>query len=119
MANARRKLLIAAATLAAGAATGLAVHAQSPRVIKVVARKYVFLPGKIELKKGEAVILEFTSADVVMGFNLPDFKLRTDIIPGQVSKLPFTPDKAGTFTFLCDIFCGDGHESMSGEMVIT
>jgi heme/copper-type cytochrome/quinol oxidase subunit 2 len=33
--------------------------------------------------------------------------------------LSFTPDKAGTFTFLCDVFCGDGHEGMSGRLVVT
>jgi len=32
--------------------------------------------------------------------------------------LRFTPDKVGTFTFLCDIFCGDGHEGMSGTMKV-
>ena len=30
-----------------------------------------------------------------------------------------TPDKAGTFIFLCDVFCGDGHEGMNGTLVVT
>ena len=60
-----------------------------------------------------------SAPEVVMGFNLPDYKLRTDIIPGQVSRLTLTADKAGTFPFLCDIFCGDGHEGMSGKLVVT
>jgi cytochrome c oxidase subunit 2 len=29
-----------------------------------------------------------------------------------------TPDKAGSFTFFCDIFCGDGHEDMEGTLVV-
>jgi cytochrome c oxidase subunit II len=62
------------------------------------------------------VTLEFVTADVVMGFNAPDFKARADIIPGQVSRVRLTPDKTGTFTFLCDIFCGEGHEGMSGQI---
>jgi heme/copper-type cytochrome/quinol oxidase subunit 2 len=24
----------------------------------------------------------------------------------------------GTFTFLCDIFCGDGHERMQGTITV-
>ncbi len=116
----RRRMLFGGAALVAGAAAGSIVLAQSKeRVIKVVARKFVFLPGTLELKKGEPVTLEFTSPEVVMGFNAPDFKIRTDIIPGTVSRLRFTPDKAGTFPFLCDIFCGDGHEGMSGQLVVT
>jgi cytochrome c oxidase subunit 2 len=115
----RRHLLQAGLLIAAGAALGGRVLAQNERVVKVVARKWVFLPADIPLKKGEPVTLEFTSPDVVMGFNAPDFKLRADIIPGQVAKVRFTPDKTGTFTFLCDIFCGDGHESMSGRLIVT
>ena len=54
-----------------------------------------------------------------MGFSVPDFNVRADIVPGQVARVRLTPDKAGTFTFLCDIFCGSGHETMSGTMVVT
>jgi cytochrome c oxidase subunit 2 len=119
MRKARRRFLAGGAAVALAASAGIAVRAQQPRVIPVVARKFVFLPSTIKLKKGEAVTLEFTSPEVVMGFNAPEFKVRTDIIPGQVAKLTFTPDKAGTFVFLCDVFCGEGHESMSGELVVS
>jgi cytochrome c oxidase subunit II len=65
------------------------------------------------------VMFALSSADVLMGFSLPDFGMRADIVPGKVTELAFTPDKAGAFTFLCDIFCGSGHESMSGTLVVT
>jgi len=29
------------------------------------------------------------------------------------------PDKTGTFTFVCDIFCGTGHEEMDGTIEVT
>jgi len=45
-----------------------------------------------------------------MGFNLPDFNLRADIVPDKVTRVRLVPDKTGTFTFLCDIFCGARHE---------
>jgi len=119
MLDKRRHLLKAGMVVIAGASLGARVFAQNERVVKVVARKWVFLPADIELRKGEPVTLEFTAPEVVMGFNAPDFKVRADIVPGQVAKVRFTPDKAGTFTFLCDIFCGDGHESMSGRLIVT
>ncbi len=113
----RRKAVAGGLALLAAAVAG--VQAQQPRVIKVVARKFVFRPAEIALRRGEAVTIELTSADVVMGFNAPDFKVRADIIPGIVASVTFTPDKVGTFTFLCDVFCGDGHEAMSGQLVVT
>ena len=116
----RRRLLVGGVALLAGAAAGVGVLAQAKeRVIPVVARKFVFLPSVIQLKKGEPVVLEFTAPEVVMGFSAPDLKLRTDIIPGVPARVRFTPDKTGTFPFLCDIFCGDGHEGMNGTIVVT
>jgi len=114
----RRRFIAASAAagaLAAAGAWSLLAAAEEP-VIRVVARRFVYRPSVLRLKRGVPVVLEFTSADVVMGFNAPDFNVRTDIIPGQVSRLRFTPDKLGRFTFLCDVFCGDGHEGMTGEI---
>ena len=113
----RRRLLLLGA---AGAGLALRALAQAPEdVIHVTARRFVFLPNEITLKLGVPVSLELVSADVVMGFNLPDFKLRTDIIPGQVARLRLLPRRTGTFTFLCDVFCGDGHEGMNGRITVT
>lgn len=116
--DAKRRHVLAAAVAIAAAAAGVRAAAE-PRVIKVVARKFVFLPREIALRKGEPVTFELTAPEVVMGFNAPDFKVRADIIPGTPSRVTFTPDKVGTFTFLCDVFCGDGHEGMSGTLIVT
>jgi len=115
----RRLLLITAAACGIAPFAAL-VRAQSEeQVIKVVAKRFDYTPGEIQLKKGVPVTLEFTTLDVPMGFNAPDFGVRTDILPGMMSKVRFTPDKVGTFTFHCDIFCGSGHEDMAGTIVVT
>jgi cytochrome c oxidase subunit 2 len=114
----RRRVLAGGALLLTGVAAG-AVAQSGERVVKVRARKFVFEPQDIPLRKGETVVFEFTSADVAMGFYAPDFKVRSDIVPGLTTKLRFTPDRAGTFPFVCDVFCGDGHEDMGGTLVIT
>ena len=98
---------------------GLRAFAQpQEQVIKVVARRWTYSPNKLTLKKGVPVILELTSADVLMGFSAPDFQVRADIVPGQVARVRLVPDKVGTFTFLCDIFCGSGHETMNGTITV-
>ena len=114
----RRRLLAAGIAAAAGAAFGVEVLAQE-KVIRILARKFEFVPNDIELKKGEPVVFEFTSADVLMGFSLPDLKLRTDIPPGQVTRLRLTPERTGTFEFVCDNFCGEFHEDMAGRIRVT
>lgn len=89
-------------------------HVKQGKVIKIVAQRFVFTPREITLKKGETVTLELTTRDVLMGFSAPDFSTRSDIPPGATMRVTFTPDKTGTFSFLCDIFCGSGHENMDG-----
>jgi len=112
----RRQWLFAAGTGAASCFVAWRVRAAAPRVIPVVARKFVFLPNDITVKRGEAVVFELTAPEVVMGFSIPQLNLRSDIIPGQAARVALIADKPGTYDFLCDIFCGDGHEGMSGKL---
>ena len=112
----RRKLFGAiAATALAGVTGAVGVRSQpAEKVIKIRAFKFSYDPDEIVLKLKEPVVLELTSGDVPMGFNLPDFAVRATIVPGQTSRVRLVPDKAGQFVFHCDVFCGDGHEEMDG-----
>jgi cytochrome c oxidase subunit II len=112
--------------LVAYAAAGLAVSTvvigsgtPKEKVIKLTAKKFEYSPAEITVKKGEPVVIEVSSEDVKHGFTLPDFGIRTDIKPGSVNRISFTPDKAGRFAFACDVFCGGGHEDMSGTLIVT
>ena len=108
-----------AAAILAIAATGSYVMAQpKEKVIRISAKRFDYTPGNLRLKKGEPVVFELTTKDVLMGFNLPDFNLRADIVPDKVIRVRFVPDKTGTFTFLCDIFCGTKHEEMNGKITV-
>jgi cytochrome c oxidase subunit II len=121
MAIERRRFLTAlgAAALAVSAVGLHAATQPKEKVIKILARRFTYTPNQITLKQGVPVVIELRSADVLMGFSVPDFNVRTDVVPGKVARVRFTPDKTGTFTFLCDIFCGSGHETMNGTMIVT
>lgn len=89
------------------------------QVIKVTAKKFEYSPRVIAVKLNVPVVLEFTSLDRVHGFAVPDLKLQAEIKPGEVTRVRFIPDKVGTFDFHCSVFCGTGHEDMSGQVVVT
>ena len=119
MASCNRRVLLGAiaASAFAGVTGTLSVRSQpAERVIQIRAHKFTYEPDEIVLKLKVPVVLEFTSSDVPMGFNAPDFGVRATIIPGQTSRVRIVPDRAGTFVFHCDIFCGDGHEDMDGTI---
>ena len=113
--------------ISGAAATGVALLASSAvrvlavpseRVIPIVARKFVFIPNEVRVRVGEPVVLEFTAPEVAMGFFAPALGLRALIVPGETAHVRWTPDRAGRFDFLCDVFCGDGHEGMNGHLVV-
>jgi cytochrome c oxidase subunit II len=116
----RRQFILrgAAASAAAAAGAGLAMAQTAPRIIKVSAKRFEFTPNEIKLKLNEPVVFEVTTEDVLMGFNIPDFNARADIVPGKTQTLRLVPDRAGEFDFLCDIFCGTKHEEMSGKIFV-
>ncbi|SFA99345.1 cytochrome c oxidase subunit 2 [Collimonas sp. OK607] len=101
-----------------GQAQGQTKNVAKERVIKIQAKKFVYTPNQIVLKTGEPVVLEFTSVDFVHGFKIPDMNIRADLPPGKVTQVRLTPDKAGEYDFLCDNFCGSGHEEMSGKITV-
>ena len=110
--------LIVGAALGPRAIAALAAEAEKSQVIQMTARRFVYTPRDIEVKAGVPVVLEIMSIDFFHGFHIPDLKLRSDLPPGQVTRVRFTPDKPGVLPFLCDNFCGDGHEEMSGRIVV-
>ena len=99
--------------------SAFAIAAETEQAIQVTAKRFEYSPKDITVKKGVPVVLEFTSLDRLHGFNCPGLGIRTDIQPGKVNRLQFTPDKTGTFPFHCDNFCGTGHEGMRGSITVT
>ena len=104
--------------IALGAAMGVGQRAGNEQVIQVTAQRFTFTPSEIVVKIGQPVVLEFTSLDFVHGFNIPSLKLRADLPPGKTIRLRFTPERVGEHPFICDNFCGEGHEDMQGRIVV-
>lgn len=92
--------------------------ASQETVVKVVVQRFVFTPTEIVLRAGQPTVLEFQSLDFTHGFNVPDLKIRADLPPGQTTRVHLTPLKPGVYDFLCDNFCGAGHEQMNGKIIV-
>jgi cytochrome c oxidase subunit II len=117
----RRQVLHAllAGVAAAGARAGFAQGASEPRVIELTARRFAYEPNEIALKAGERVVIAIRSLDFMHGMNLPDLGMRLDLVPGRVTRLELHPKAPGVIDFVCDNFCGDGHENMHGRLIVS
>ena len=113
-----RACLTAAIVCALGISSGAAL-AEDAQVIKMSAKKFEFTPSEVTIKKNVPVVLQLTSLDKAHGIAIPGLNIRSDIKPGKVTELKFTPTKAGDLKFYCDVFCGDGHDGMEGKFKVT
>jgi cytochrome c oxidase subunit 2 len=103
------------------AASGIVkLHAQEAagRIIEIEARRFVFTPAQVSARQGETVTLALKAIDFVHGFSIPELGVRIDLMPGRVVKLDLRLDRPGRYAYLCDNFCGDGHEQMNGLLIV-
>jgi cytochrome c oxidase subunit II len=114
-----RSMCAAGGVAAIGVLGSRIVAAQSPREIEVVAQRFKFTPNEITLKHNERVVLLVRSLDFVHGFSVPDLRVRADLVPGRVTRIPVHAEKLGVLEFVCDNFCGDAHEEMHGRFIVT
>jgi heme/copper-type cytochrome/quinol oxidase subunit 2 len=84
----------------------------------IVARQWEFDPSVIEVNQGDRVILHIESVDVTHGFGLPEFNINEELRPGETVDVEFVADKKGSFTFSCTVYCGSGHGSMKGTLIV-
>ena len=94
------------------------VHADDVPVIDITAKRFAFSPDKITLKKGQTVKLRLHSEDVTHGFFLRTLKLDEEIPAGATTEVTVTPQQAGTFTSICDHFCGANHGNMNMTIMV-
>jgi len=106
-------LLATIATTRAGWA-----RADETPVIEIAAKRFAFTPNQITLKKGQTVKLRLHTEDVEHGFFLRPLKIDELIEPGKTVDVTVTPQVAGTFTTICDHFCGANHGNMNMTIVV-
>jgi cytochrome c oxidase subunit 2 len=85
---------------------------------EMTAKQFDFQPSTITVKQGDTVKLRITSNDVAHGFAINEFGINERIEPEQTVNIKFVADKKGTFRFYCSVFCGNGHGTMEGQLIV-
>ncbi len=93
--------------------------ASAPREIAVVAKRFAFEPASIEVIEGERIRLRVSSADGVHGLQVRKLRINK-LIPrgGQAVTIDFVAAAPGTYEILCSEECGDGHDTMTGTLIV-
>jgi cytochrome c oxidase subunit II len=86
--------------------------------VKLVMKKYEFVPPVVRVKQGQVVELDIETADVQHGLAVPDLGIKEPVRKGQVTTVLFRADKKGEYPMACYIICGPGHDDMAGKIVV-
>ena len=89
-----------------------------PHEIRITVKKYEYQPNVIHVKEGERVRLILTALDRKHGFELKEWKIKTEVEKGQEAVVEFLASRAGEFEFKCSVFCGLGHWGVKGKLIV-
>jgi len=68
------------------------------------------------LPKDRPVEFRINSKDVLHDFWVPEFRLKSDAVPGITTKIRLTPSRLGSYDVVCAELCGIGHSTMRQEV---
>jgi len=79
-------------------------------------------PEHITVKVGDHITWRITSleraVDATHGFAVPQYGINASIEPGEMVKIEFVADRAGTFPMYCTEFCSALHLEMMGYFMV-
>ena len=74
--------------------------------------------GELHVKKGVPYRFEIISQDVIHNFNVPDFTILMDAIPGRVNSVWNMFDQTGEYLIQCREYCGLLHYNMKAKLFV-
>ncbi|RME84633.1 MAG: cytochrome C oxidase subunit II, partial [Caldilineae bacterium] len=75
-------------------------------------------PNEIHIPAGATLTMFLTSRDVQHGFYVIGTDINVMVVPGQVSRVEHTFDEPGEYQILCHEYCGAGHQTMAGKIIV-
>lgn len=101
-----------------GADQGIPVVRPKPNSdVFLSAQMWRWSPAMI-LQKDQAYKMHISSLDVVHGLSIQPVNMNFQVYPGYDYVLEFKPTEVGEYKIVCNEFCGIGHHTMIGKIVV-
>jgi cytochrome c oxidase subunit 2 len=88
------------------------------QTVVMTAEKYQFTPEEVHVKQGTLVTLEVKSIEGTHGIAIGDFGIDVPLEEGVTKSIRFYAAMKGEYGFRCSHFCGIGHLSMTGKIIV-
>jgi cytochrome c oxidase subunit 2 len=74
--------------------------------------------NELHVPVGRPFKLLMTSEDVIHSFFVPEFRVHQDVLPTRYTAVWFEATRPGSYHLFCSQYCGTGHASMVGRVVV-
>jgi len=78
----------------------------------------LYIEGLLVVPRGQDVVLQLESRDVIHSFFVPELRLKQDVVPGMSQFAWFNANQTGEVDILCTELCGWGHYKMKARLRI-
>ena len=85
--------------------------------VYMLARLWAFWPI-LELEKGKSYRLHLSAMDYNHGFSLQPANINIQMVPGFEHVVTVTPNQTGTYSVVCNEYCGINHHTMVGRIYV-
>ena len=86
--------------------------------VVLLSQIWFFQPREGRLPAGATVDFVATSQDVIHGLRIQGTNVNLMLVPGQVSRATAHFPRPGEYLFLCHEYCGVGHHTMAGRIIV-
>lgn len=86
--------------------------------VVMIAQAWQWEPAEVTVPVGAEVTFTVTSADTIHGFLVPQTQINAMVIPGQITEVEQTFDDPGDYSVICHEYCGIGHQTMGGRIIV-
>ncbi len=97
---------------------GVETNPDGSLTVRMVAARYSFYPQEIEVPVDTDVTFRLASFDVLHGVHVPFSNMSTMVVPGYVSQVTTRFSRPGEGQFLCNEYCGLGHDYMWSRLKV-
>jgi cytochrome c oxidase subunit II len=74
--------------------------------------------ARLVLPVNRPVEFHINTKDVIHSFWVPQFRLKSDAVPGLTTRIRVTPDRVGNYEVVCAELCGLGHAAMRNAVQV-
>lgn len=93
------------------------VHPPAGADVYLLGRLWAWWPI-LELENGKTYRLHLSSMDYQHGFSLQPENINIQVLPGYEHVVTVTPNRTGTYSIMCNEFCGIGHHKMVTRLYV-